>query len=111
MERLSFMVADAQIPILLANQHLIGDLLNTVKVISLDTDWPVIRQQSGEKLIREVMINNLVYVIYTSGSTGKPKGIMISHQGLVNNLSCCTQHYEVATGNSSAVHSSFVIDP
>src|SRR5438477_9820045 len=92
-ERLAFMVADAQMPILLTNQHVVNNLFNTVQVISLDRDWPVISQQSGEKSVSEVMVNNIAYAIYTSGSTGKPKGIMIAHQGLVNYLSWCTQHY------------------
>src|SRR6185369_11954082 len=53
---------------------------------------------------------NLAYVIYTSGSTGSPKGVMISHRGLVNYLSWCTQAYAVADGNGALVHSPIGFD-
>src|SRR6185312_9136535 len=109
-ERLAFMVADTQMPVLLTNQHLADDLPSTVQIVSLDTDWPVIAQRSGERPVSGVMVNNLAYVIYTSGSTGKPKGIMVSHQGLVNYLSWCTHHYAVAAGTGSVVHSSIAFD-
>lgn len=37
----------------------------------------------------------LAYIIYTSGSSGAPKGVMITHGGLSNYLSWCTEHYRM----------------
>ena len=60
------------------------DFDTELNLISIDTEWPIIEQESTEKL--NVLINphDLMYVIYTSGSTGKPKGVMIEHTSNVN---------------------------
>lgn len=92
-DRIAFMVADSQVPLLLTQQHLVSQLPDqTATVLCLDTDWPEITAASllapnyQENLSGEVQPANLAYVIYTSGSTGKPKGVQISHQAAVNFL-------------------------
>ncbi|MFE1744007.1 amino acid adenylation domain-containing protein [Coleofasciculus sp. H7-2] len=110
-ERLSFMLSDAQMPVLLTQQHLIEKLPHhTAKVICLDADWDCISQENVESPSSEVNADNLAYVIYTSGSTGKPKGTLIPHRGLVNYLSWCSQAYAVETGKGAPVHSSLSFD-
>ncbi|MCX7594875.1 MAG: amino acid adenylation domain-containing protein, partial [Fischerella sp.] len=84
-ERLSWMLSDSQVPILLTQKHLLVEKkFDGLHTVSLDTDWEVISQQGEENLISGATPENLAYVIYTSGSTGKPKGVMIQHQSLVN---------------------------
>lgn len=84
-DRISFMLADAQAPILLTSKKLLTELPNDeYKVICLDSDWKKIASESIENPISEVTTQNLAYLIYTSGSTGTPKGVLISHEGLVN---------------------------
>jgi amino acid adenylation domain-containing protein len=84
-ERLSFMVNDAQIPILITDENLVERLGKTeIKVICLDKDGRIIAQEKATNPISKITINNLAYVIYTSGSTGKPKGVEIEHRGLLN---------------------------
>ncbi|OYD86824.1 non-ribosomal peptide synthetase, partial [Nostoc sp. 'Peltigera membranacea cyanobiont' 213] len=84
-DRLSFMLEDAQVSVLLTQQHLVEKLQNhQAQVVCLDTDWHFISQLSQDNLITEVQATNLVYVIYTSGSTGTPKGVLIAHKGLLN---------------------------
>ncbi|MBD1943541.1 amino acid adenylation domain-containing protein [Coleofasciculus sp. FACHB-712] len=110
-ERLSFMLSDAQMPVLLTQQHLVEKLPHhTAKVICLDTDWDCISQESVETPSSKVNADNLAYVIYTSGSTGKPKGTLIPHRGLVNYLSWCSQAYAVEAGKGAPVHSSLSFD-
>jgi amino acid adenylation domain-containing protein len=87
-ERLSFMLADAQVSVLLTQQHLVEKLPEHQKpVVCLDTDWLLICESSQESPITEVQPGNLAYVIYTSGSTGTPKGVMLSHSNLCNHMS------------------------
>ncbi len=83
-ERLTFILEDAQVSVLLTQAQLIEAIPRTqTKVISLDADWQDIAQQSQENLVSKVTTSNLAYVIYTSGSTGQPKGVMIKHQSAV----------------------------
>src|SRR5262249_27610687 len=51
--------------------------------ICIDSDWPLIAQESGQNLEMKVPAENLAYVIYTSGSTGTPKGVAITHRSAV----------------------------
>ena len=83
-ERLSYMLADSGVEVLLTQQELLESLpLHTSRVVCLDTYWGRIEQHSQENLEVRVCADNLAYVIYTSGSTGKPKGVSIIHQGVV----------------------------
>ncbi|AVH63712.1 non-ribosomal peptide synthetase [Nostoc sp. 'Peltigera membranacea cyanobiont' N6] len=84
-ERLSFMLADAQVSVLLTQQHLVEKLPeHQARVVHLDKDWVAIAKSSQENPIAQVQASNIAYVIYTSGSTGQPKGVMLSHSNLCN---------------------------
>ncbi|MFB2896156.1 amino acid adenylation domain-containing protein, partial [Aerosakkonemataceae cyanobacterium BLCC-F50] len=82
-ERLSFMLEDSQVSLLLTQQQVIDKLpqhqANLVFLESVE-----IAQQSQDNLMGIVQASNLANVIYTSGSTGKPKGVMVEHKGLYN---------------------------
>ncbi|MBW4560439.1 MAG: amino acid adenylation domain-containing protein [Mojavia pulchra JT2-VF2] len=83
-ERLSLMLEDAQVQVLLTEQHLIEKLpVGEAKVVYLDSDAEVITQYSHENTVTQTTPDNLAYVIYTSGSTGKPKGVSVLHRGVV----------------------------
>ncbi|NCQ81115.1 MAG: amino acid adenylation domain-containing protein, partial [Microcystis aeruginosa W13-15] len=110
-ERLSFMLEDAAVKVLLTQQELIDKLPeHQAQLICLDADWTIISKLSKSNLINTVTSENLAYVIYTSGSTGLPKGTLIPHQGLVNYLSWCTQAYNVEQGTGTLVHSPLGFD-
>jgi amino acid adenylation domain-containing protein len=83
-ERLGFMVQDAQVPVLVTQQQLLGKVPQTgARVICLDADWSVIGIESRENLECNTTAENLAYVMYTSGSTGLPKGVMIPHRAVM----------------------------
>ncbi|WP_445251739.1 MULTISPECIES: non-ribosomal peptide synthetase [unclassified Microcoleus] len=88
-ERLNFMLEDAQVSILVTQQHLAKNLTQpenygVFSVVSLDSYREIIARQSPENPTTNILPENLAYVIYTSGSTGKPKGVLIEHRGLYN---------------------------
>ncbi|MEH2284139.1 MAG: amino acid adenylation domain-containing protein [Nostoc sp.] len=88
-DRLTFMLADAQVSVLLTQQHLVESLpQHQARVVCLDKDWLFIGKSSQENpiAIAEVQASNIAYVIYTSGSTGQPKGVMLSHSNLCNHM-------------------------
>ena len=87
-ERLAFMLADANAPVLLTQERVRGSLTagSGVRVVCLDKDWSAIARESETAPAVEAGPENLAYVIYTSGSTGKPKGAMNTHRGICNRL-------------------------
>ncbi len=87
-DRLSYMLSDSQMTVLVAQQALLTILpAHQAQVVCLDTDWPSIAQSSLENPFSEVAPAHLAYVIYTSGSTGKPKGVQILQGAVTNFLS------------------------
>ncbi len=93
-ERLSFMLRDAGVRLLLAHAA-VGDVLDALaaeasttgielQIIALDDDQPLIAGEPEHEPPLETTPENLAYVIYTSGSTGRPKGALLEHRGLVN---------------------------
>jgi amino acid adenylation domain-containing protein len=85
LERLSMMIEDSGISVLLTQERLAEVVqADAVRVMKIDTDWGQIEERSGENLTPYAGLDNLAYVIYTSGSTGRPKGTLITHRGLWN---------------------------
>ncbi|MBD2726435.1 amino acid adenylation domain-containing protein [Nostoc sp. FACHB-892] len=86
-ERLTYILADAQVSILLTQQNLLTALpVNQTQILCLDKEWENIYHQSQENLVNGNITQSLAYIIYTSGSTGKPKGVEIPHRSVVNFL-------------------------
>ena len=110
-ERLSFMLEDAAVTVLITEQRMAESLSpSKTQKVCLDTERQQVAEQSTENLASGAGAENLAYVIYTSGSTGKPKGVMITHRGLVNYLCWCTKEYRVAEGSGTLVHSPLGFD-
>ncbi|MFB1479128.1 non-ribosomal peptide synthase/polyketide synthase, partial [Corallococcus sp. RDP092CA] len=86
LDRLSFMLEDTQVPVVLTQDALADELpVTTQQLISLDGDWErSIAREREDAPVTTVGAGNLAYVIYTSGSTGKPKGVAIEHRGVSN---------------------------
>ncbi len=88
-ERLSFMLEDAQVAVLLTQQRLLEEMPeHEAKVLCIDEAWDVISKEKATNLSAQIAAENLAYLIYTSGSTGRPKGVQIPHRALTNFL--CT---------------------
>ncbi|MEA5506766.1 amino acid adenylation domain-containing protein [Halotia wernerae UHCC 0503] len=84
-ERLSFMLEDAQVSVLLTQQQLVDRLSQyQANLVCLDEVWSQIIQNNQDNPVSEVRAFHIANVIYTSGSTGRPKGVMVEHTGLCN---------------------------
>ncbi|BAZ11501.1 amino acid adenylation domain protein [Calothrix sp. NIES-4071] len=95
-ERLAFMIADANVSVLLTQEQLLHSLPNhQARIICLDADWDAIAQQLPLNPVNTNKPENLAYVIYTSGSTGQSKGVMIEHRSLVNAYFAWEQTYQL----------------
>jgi non-ribosomal peptide synthetase component F len=86
-ERLRFMLADAELSVLLTTERL-SRLLPThdVQLICLDQYSAQVSTARVNNPQTAVVAENLSYVIYTSGSTGTPKGVAISHRSAATML-------------------------
>ena len=81
LERLTFMIEDAGIALLLAGP--------ATGVVQAHADARVLDPDDATADISEVRAvdheaGDLAYVIYTSGSTGTPKGVMLEHRQVTN---------------------------
>jgi amino acid adenylation domain-containing protein len=105
-ERLSFMLKDARVSVLLTQERLREQMPDyTGHVICLDAEPETLARAEESNPLVDTAPESLAYVIYTSGSTGTPKGVCITHRGLVNYLTWAITAYRVAEGSGSLVHS------
>ncbi len=86
LERLRYMLADADAPMLLTQSWLRAKLAppDGSAVFCLDGDWagvPALPCASAE-----LDGAACAYMMYTSGSTGAPKGALVSHAGALNHI-------------------------
>ena len=77
--RLSYMLEDARISVLITERDLKEIFPPHVKTVCLDEQADEIASHSSHNPAVEVSPSNLAYVIYTSGSTGRPKGVAMQH--------------------------------
>jgi fengycin family lipopeptide synthetase B len=83
-DRLAFMLADTQAPVLITQQQLVAKLPEYGgHLVCMQTDREEIARESEENPDSGVTDECLAYVIYTSGSTGKPKGVSVTHANVV----------------------------
>ncbi len=109
-ERLAFMLADTQAPVVLAQERLANSLPECeAKTVSIDAEWELIAREDRVAPQIVPVPENLAYVIYTSGSTGNPKGVPVSHANLVHSTSARFHFYEKAVDRFLLL-SSFTFD-
>ncbi|TYT70381.1 amino acid adenylation domain-containing protein [Microcystis aeruginosa KLA2] len=110
-ERLSFMLEDAQLSVLLTQQKL-GETLpqHQASIICLDTDWEKIAENSQSNPENTVTPDNLAYVIYTSGSTGKPKGVLVNHSNVVRLFAATDAWYNFNSQDVWSLFHSYAFD-
>lgn len=84
-ERLNFMLNDAQPVMALTQQNLLDKRLGSPSpLFVLDRDGRTLQDIQPSGSATQPTPQDLAYVIYTSGSTGVPKGVEIAHSGLSN---------------------------
>ena len=110
LERLTYMVEDAGIKILLTQKKLVDNFPDyNGEIICLDQNWEKIESQKAETIINITPPENLAYIIYTSGSTGKPKGVMVTQGNLIHSTQARVDYYKEPL-SSYLLLSSFAFD-
>ncbi len=110
-ERLQFMLADSNAPIIITDMESIDKLPTTfARLICLDEEWEKINTLSSSNLPSLTHPHNLAYVIYTSGSTGKPKGVLIDQGNLLHYINHAKATYPLFHDGITLLHSSIAFD-
>ncbi|HEV7376653.1 MAG TPA: amino acid adenylation domain-containing protein, partial [Pyrinomonadaceae bacterium] len=91
-QRLSYMIVDAGVRVLLTQERLAQTLLaHGATVLRLDADRESIAVEDRSNLEHRATAENPAYVIYTSGSTGTPKGVVVTHSAVARTV--CNTNY------------------
>ncbi|WP_267246624.1 non-ribosomal peptide synthetase, partial [Streptomyces sp. PR69] len=112
-ERISFMLADCQVAVLLGTAQVLRELpVEDVPVVALDDPECVadLAARPVDAPRAEVSPDGLAYVIYTSGSTGRPKGVAVTHGGVANYVLWAADAYGMGDGGGAPLHSSLSFD-
>lgn len=113
-ERLSYMLHDAEPTLILTQAHLRhripADVTKPICMLDVDAEAHVFASHSDKNLGNCALPANLAYVIYTSGSTGKPKGAQIVHGGLAHYLNWCRTAYPMTREQGAFMQLPLVFD-
>lgn len=110
-ERLSYMVADSETPLVLTQSGLLSEVTDLeTQVVNLDPNWKLFAEENRENVRSGVEPENLAYVIYTSGSTGKPRGVLLPHAGLVNHNLAASRLFRLTSADRMAQFASISFD-
>ncbi|WP_338426261.1 non-ribosomal peptide synthetase [Sphingopyxis kveilinensis] len=99
-ERIAFMLADANVGIILTHDSL-GSRLSAFAgtIWYLDREWPRIGELPPQPPQIAVSPDSLAYIIYTSGSTGWPKGVMVPHRCACNTMQTIVDALHLPVGS------------
>jgi amino acid adenylation domain-containing protein len=99
LDRLSYMVEDSRISLVLSQSHISARVLHSPELDILELGTLDLDDEPDTPPVIALHADNLAYVIYTSGSTGRPKGVMVAHGPLAMHMSAIVEIYDVRPGD------------
>lgn len=119
-DRLSYMVEDAQVKLILSEGQLVketmprfgGDVLNREDVEARVAPISYKQEDGDVALLQEnkALPSNAFVVLYTSGSTGRPKGCVLEHHNIVSFCHWFDREHQVTSNDRMAAYANFGFD-
>ncbi|WFU07208.1 amino acid adenylation domain-containing protein (plasmid) [Rhizobium sp. CB3171] len=99
-ERLTYMIRDAGIKVIVTQEKLRAKLAEMIlpRVTVVELDALELPSDGKEFFAPELAGTDLAYMIYTSGTTGAPKGVGISQAAILNQLAWLRDCQQVGAG-------------
>ncbi|HZF08986.1 MAG TPA: amino acid adenylation domain-containing protein, partial [Thermoanaerobaculia bacterium] len=105
-DRLSYIVADSGISLLVREGEGLEELPENLKLVRFG-------DEEGEPAADPASWSrpeSLAYLIYTSGTTGRPKGVMVEHRQVVHTLRAAALQFGLEPGDRMTCLASFSFD-
>ncbi|MGH8762084.1 MAG: amino acid adenylation domain-containing protein, partial [Nitrosospira sp.] len=109
-DRLSFMMEDSALSLLITQNKLLPKLPGTAQGRTLVLDAVDLAAKPDSNPERPINEHNLAYVIYTSGSTGLPKGVAVTHGPLAMHCRATAEIYGMGLHSCELLFMSFSFD-
>ena len=110
-ERLSLLLADAQIEVLLVDGSAEGSLAEAgALVVRLEDGGKEVEESPRSAASLSASAKSLAYVIYTSGSTGLPKGVGVSHGNVMRLFTSTASSFGFGRGDVWTLFHSYAFD-
>ncbi|SDS76273.1 non-ribosomal peptide synthetase [Pseudomonas granadensis] len=111
-ERLSYMIGDSGIGLLLTQRHLLAQLPvpDAVHSLMLDQQGEDLEGYSDCNPQVSMSADNLAYVIYTSGSTGQPKGTLLAHRNVLRLFEATDAWFDFSADDVWSLFHSYAFD-
>ncbi len=110
-DRLTLMLEDARISVLLARQDYVLPLpSDDIIVVYIERNSWIYNEKYSSDLSQDVKSDNLAYVMYTSGSTGRPKGVAMTHRSLCNLITWQIRNSSMVAGSKTLQFSPISFD-
>ena len=111
-DRLSYMIGDSGIELLLTQSHLLERLPvpDCVRSLMLDQEHDGLESYSDNNPQVCMSADNLAYVIYTSGSTGQPKGTLLAHRNVLRLFEATDAWFDFGPADVWSLFHSYAFD-
>ena len=109
-DRLSYMIEDAKVRLILSENTLVKDTLPNFCGDVLLTDDVLKLPETAEQPTDAPRPDDMYVILYTSGSTGRPKGCVLEHHGIVNYCHWYVKELGLTSADRSVAYANFGFD-
>lgn len=117
-DRLSYMIADAGVQLILSEDNLVKEALTHFEgdVMNTEEAWGIAMSDTkidiATSALQDVQLqpHDAFIILYTSGSTGRPKGCVLEHHSIVNFCHWYIHDFQLTAADHSVAYANFGFD-